>query len=231
MNKFIKIVVSLLFFTLTMSLSCYAGMADFTDDEAQKIRNEEVKNQQEIDKKSIGKSTNNFLKSLSVKGYTITPEFNKQVINYKINKEINENKVEILAEPDDSKAKVTGTGIIDLQPGENEIKIDCEAENGQMKSYFITIKTPAGDNANANENENENKNETDSNEQLIDPIENEIADETTNLIDLSNDKALSMNKVFTKKNIIILVIVVIVIISVIWALIRRKNKKSGRHSK
>ena len=82
-----------------------------------------------------------------------------------------------------------------------------------MKSYFITIKTPAGD----NENANENKNETDSNEQLIDPIENEIADETNNLIDLSNDKALSMNKIFTKKNIIILVIVVIVIISAIWA--------------
>ena len=229
MNKFIKIVVSLLFFTLTMSLSCYAGMADFTDDEAQKIRNEEVEKQQEIDKKSIGKSTNNFLKSLSVKGYTITPEFNKQVINYKINKEINESKVEILAEPDDSKAKVTGTGIINLQPGENEIKVDCEAENGQMKSYFITIKTPVVDNANANENEN--KNETDSNEQLIDPIENEIAGETTNLIDLSNDKAVSMNKVFTKKNIIILVIVVIVIIIIIWALKRRKNKKSGRHSK
>ena len=225
MNKFIKIVVSLLFFTLTMSLSCYAGMADFTDDEAQKIRNEEVKNQQEIDKKSIGKSTNNFLKSLSVKGYTITPEFNKQVINYKINKEINESKVEIFAEPDDSKAKVTGTGVINLQPGENEIKIDCEAENGQMKSYFITIKTPAGDNASANEN----KNETDSNEQLIDPIENEIADETNNLIDLSNDKSLSMNKIFTKKNIIILGIVVMVIISVIWALIRRKNKKGRRH--
>ena len=227
MNKFIKIVVSLLTFTLILSLNCYAGMADFTDDEAQKIRNEEVKKQQEIDKKSIGKSTNNFLKSLSVKGYTITPEFNKQVINYKINKEINESKVEILAEADDSKAKVTGTGIINLQPGENEIKIDCEAENGEMKSYFITIKTPAGDNANANEN----KNETDSNVQLIDPIENEIADETNNLIDLSNDKSLSMNKIFTKKNIIILGIVVIAIISVIWALIRRKNKKSGRHSK
>ena len=134
-----------------------------------------------------------------------------------------------MAEPDDSKAKVTGTGIINLQPGENEIKVDCEAENGQMKSYFITIKTPVVDNANANENEN--KNETDSNEQLIDPIENEIAGETTNLIDLSNDKAVSMNKVFTKKNIIILVIVVIVIIIIIWALKRRKNKKSGRHSK
>ena len=227
MNKLIKILISLLTFTLVLSLNCYAGKADFTDDEAQKIRNEEVEKQQEIDKKSIGKSTNNFLKSLSVKGYTITPEFNKQVINYKINKEINESKVEILAEPDDSKAKVTGTGIINLQPGENEIKVDCEAENGQMKSYFITIKTPAGDNANANEN----KNETDSNGQLIDPIEDDIADETNNLTDLSNDKALSMNKVFTKKNIIIIVIVVIVIISVIWALIRRKNKKSGRHSK
>lgn len=223
MNKLIKILISLLTFTIVLSLNCYAGMADFTDDEAQKIRNEEVKNQQEIDKKSIGKSTNNFLKSLSVKGYTITPEFNKQVINYKINNEINESKVEIFAEPDDSKAKVTGTGIINLQPGENEIKIDCEAENGEMKSYFITIKTPADDNT--------IENESDLNEQLIDPIENEIADETNNLIDLSNDKALSMNKVFTKKNIIILVIVVIVIISVIWALIRRKNKKSGRHSK
>ena len=222
MNKFIKVVVSLLFFTLIMSLNCYAGMADFTDDEAQKIRNEEVKNQQEIDKQSIGKSTNNFLKSLSVKGYKITPEFNKQVINYKINKEINDGKVEILAEADDSKAKVIGTGVISLQPGENEIKIDCEAENGQMKSYFITINTP-GENS-------QNTNEADTNE-LTDNTENDLIEEAENFNEISNNKPSLMNKIFTKKNIIILIIVVIVIIIIIWALKRKKNKKSGRHSK
>lgn len=220
MNKFIKVVVSLLFFTLIMSLNCYAGMADFTDDEAQKIRNEEVKNQQEIDKQSIGKSTNNFLKSLSVKGYTITPEFNKQVINYKINKEINDSKVEILAEADDSKAKVIGTGVINLQPGENEIKVDCEAENGQMKSYFITVKRHG----------EKSSNETNTNE-LTNIDEPEINVGTSDYNEIADNKASAMNRIFSKKNIIILVIVTIAIFLVIFGLLRRKNKKSARHSK
>ena len=88
MNKLIKILISLLTFTLVLSLNCYAGKADFTDDEAQKIRNEEVEKQQEIDKKSIGKSTNNFLKSLSVKGYTITPEFINKLLIIKSTKRL-----------------------------------------------------------------------------------------------------------------------------------------------
>ena len=100
MNKFIKVAISLLIFTFLMSLNCYAGMADFTDDEAQIIKNEEVKNQQQIDKQSIGKSSNNILKSLSIKGYTLTPEFNKQVINYHIEGEINDSQIEIIAEVD-----------------------------------------------------------------------------------------------------------------------------------
>lgn len=223
MNKFIKVAISLLIFTFLMSLNCYAGMADFTDDEAQIIKNEEVKNQQQIDKQSIGKSSNNFLKSLSIKGYTLTPEFNKQVINYHIEGEINDSQIEIIAEADDSRAKVIGSGVINLEPGENQIKVDCEAENGDMKSYFITINR-------AGEKIQDTTNETDTNE-LSDTYENNLNEEIEKINEFSNNKSSLMNRIFTKKKMIILIIVVILIVLIILTLIIRKNKKSARHSK
>ena len=223
MNKFIKVAISLLIFTFLMSLNCYAGKADFTDDEAQIIKNEEVKNQQQIDKQSIGKSSNNFLKSLSIKGYTLTPEFNKQVINYHIEGEINDSQIEIIAEADDSRAKVIGSGVINLEPGENQIKVDCEAENGDMKSYFITINR-------AGEKIQDTTNETDTNE-LSDTYENNLNEEIEKINEFSNNKSSLMNRIFTKKKMIILIIVVILIVLIILTLIIRKNKKSARHSK
>ena len=223
MNKFIKVAISLLIFTFLMSLNCYAGMADLTDDEAQIIKNEEVKNQQQIDKQSIGKSSNNFLKSLSIKGYTLTPEFNKQVINYHIEGEINDSQIEIIAEADDSRAKVIGSGVINLEPGENQIKVDCEAENGDMKSYFITINR-------AGEKIQDTTNETDTNE-LSDTYENNLNEEIEKINEFSNNKSSLMNRIFTKKKMIILIIVVILIVLIILTLIIRKNKKSARHSK
>lgn len=223
MNKFIKVAISLLIFTFLMSLNCYAGMADLTDDKAQIIKNEEVKNQQQIDKQSIGKSSNNFLKSLSIKGYTLTPEFNKQVINYHIEGEINDSQIEIIAEADDSRAKVIGSGVINLEPGENQIKVDCEAENGDMKSYFITINR-------AGEKIQDTTNETDTNE-LSDTYENNLNEEIEKINEFSNNKSSLMNRIFTKKKMIILIIVVILIVLIILTLIIRKNKKSARHSK
>ena len=52
-------------------ISVQAGMADFTDKEADEIANKQLQEQQNELSGIENKSTNNFLESLSIKGYTI----------------------------------------------------------------------------------------------------------------------------------------------------------------
>ena len=88
------------------------------------------------------KSSNNYLKNLSVNGYQIIPEFDKQTINYEIKEEIGEEYIKIEAETDDEKSFVSGIGEVQLNSGENNIRIDVTAENGSVRTYFIkTTKT------------------------------------------------------------------------------------------
>lgn len=133
----------LIIFVILVLLShniIYASMADYTDEQADnnlKQEQEEFKKEQE---EKINKSSNNYLKKLSVKGYEITPNFDKQTINYELTQEVGNDNIEIEAESDDEKASITGNGKIALNSGENNIKIDVTAENGMVRSYFIKIK-------------------------------------------------------------------------------------------
>lgn len=80
------------------------------------------------------------LKSLGVtpKEYDFSGfEKNKTEYNVKIPKDVKE--IEVYAEATSSKAKVKGTGKIQLKDGENTIKIEVTAEDGTKKTYIITI--------------------------------------------------------------------------------------------
>ena len=109
-------------------------MDDATSD---KQRNEQLQEQQQQDKENLGKSSNNYLKGISVKDLKLTPQFDKQTIDYTIEEELDVDSIEISADLDDSRAKISGTGIIKLEPGENNIRIDVTAENGTVRTYHI----------------------------------------------------------------------------------------------
>lgn len=117
----------------------YAGFADFDDETADRQANEDLKQQELEDEKNVGKSSNNYLSDLSVEGYKLTPVFDKQIINYSIEEEITENTIKINAVKDDERASVSGIGEINLQTGENNIRIDVKAENGVERAYFIKV--------------------------------------------------------------------------------------------
>lgn len=118
----------------------FASMADLTDEQSDKKLEQEQKEWKQEQEQKIGKSSNNYLKELSVNGFNILPSFDKQIINYEITEETSNDSIEIKAEADDEKAKVSGNGKITLNSGENNIKIDVEAENGTVRSYFIKVK-------------------------------------------------------------------------------------------
>ena len=84
-------------------------------------------------------SPNNWLKSLTVEGYTLTPTFDTNTNNYTLRVDSNVNKVKIIAEPYDKKATYTGTGNISLTVSNTIANINVVAENKDIKQYTITI--------------------------------------------------------------------------------------------
>ncbi len=114
-----------------------SGKADFTDQKAE----EEIK--KETTKKAenyIGKSSNTYLKSLSIENAKIEPEFNRQYVDYNVKLENKKNKkINIKAQAEDEKATIEGIGEIELHDGINELKIIVTAENGNVQIYNLKV--------------------------------------------------------------------------------------------
>lgn len=89
--------------------------------------------------------SNNFLKSLTVEGYTITPEFNKYTLTYYLVIPSDVTSINVSAEPENENAKTKITGNTKLSSKENTIKIVVTAQNKTTKTYNI-IATKQEDN-------------------------------------------------------------------------------------
>lgn len=83
--------------------------------------------------------SNNDLKSLEVEGYTLDPDFDKDVTNYAIEVPKDVDSIVVNAEPDSDNATVTVEGADNLQPGENTATVTVKAEDGTEKVYTITV--------------------------------------------------------------------------------------------
>ena len=83
------------------------------------------------------KSTNNNLKSLSVEGYTLSPEFNADTLEYTVELEASVEKIMVNAEKADSYASISGGGEITVSEGDNRIEIKVTSETGKEKVYVI----------------------------------------------------------------------------------------------
>lgn len=118
-----------------------SGYADFTEEEAaeQAKRYEESKKNTTADS-LIGKSSDNYLKSLSVEGYDLTPEFNRQQDTYTFYvKDGSINSFNVFAEPDNETAKIEGIGNVTVSAEQRMINIKVTAENGDLKVYTINV--------------------------------------------------------------------------------------------
>ena len=85
------------------------------------------------------KDTNNYLKSIGVKDYKITPEFNKDTMEYTADVPATVNKVTIEAEKESSYATVEGTGEKEVDEGANTFEIKVTSETGVERIYKITV--------------------------------------------------------------------------------------------
>lgn len=95
-------------------------------------------------KPTMSGSPNNKLSNISVTGYTLTPTFNKDTESYDIIVNPSVEKIEVAASAIDSKATVSGIGIIDLQSGNNTVSVQVQAENGQIRTYKLNVVRQSG---------------------------------------------------------------------------------------
>lgn len=87
----------------------------------------------------VERASNTNLSSISIEGVTLTPEFNKDTLEYKavVSGEIE--KIDLQANPEDDKAWIEGLGEKELIEGVNKFEIKVHAENDDEKVYVVEI--------------------------------------------------------------------------------------------
>jgi len=84
-------------------------------------------------------NNNNFLNSITVSNCTVSPTFNRYTLSYSGDVGEAVTSVTVSAVKNAADATVTGTGTIQLMPGENVIPIVVTATSGQTRTYTVTI--------------------------------------------------------------------------------------------
>ena len=85
------------------------------------------------------KDTNNYLKSIGVTGYTLTPDFNQDTMEYSVEVPNTVDKVTLEAQAASVYASVTGTGEVEVNEGANTFEIKVTSETGVERIYKINI--------------------------------------------------------------------------------------------
>ena len=85
------------------------------------------------------RSSNNYLSSLSVDGYELSPAFDANTNNYTMNVGYDVSELKISGIPADNKSRTVVEGNLDLVAGENNVTVTVTAENGYKRVYTITV--------------------------------------------------------------------------------------------
>lgn len=83
---------------------------------------------------------NNWLKTLSVSGYSLTPTFGVNTTDdYQLIVGADVASVKLSASTVNAKASVSGTGTLKLSQGMNRFDVNVTAQNGNVRTYHLTI--------------------------------------------------------------------------------------------
>lgn len=91
---------------------------------------------------------NNYLKTLSLSGLSLTPSFTAGTTSYSVVVGNSVSSVAVSASPVASTSTVTGTGSYNLAVGSNTIKVNCKSKSGDTRIYTITVVRQAADTSN-----------------------------------------------------------------------------------
>lgn len=85
------------------------------------------------------------LSSLTVDGYSLSPTFHKDTLEYDLVLTEMVNEVTIRASSMDINARIFGTGTVELKAGLNRVLVTISAQNGLSTIYTINISNPPDD--------------------------------------------------------------------------------------
>lgn len=85
------------------------------------------------------KATDANLASLFIEGFTLTPEFDKETLEYMVTVPSTVDKIKLDAKVNESHASLEGTGEFEVTEGVNTFEVVCTAENGTKKTYVVTV--------------------------------------------------------------------------------------------
>ena len=159
---------------------------------------------------------NTNLETLAIQNYLLYPNFDNTVTNYNIEVANDTNNINLLAIPEDEKAKVEIDKNDKLQEGNNTIKITVTAKNNYTKKvYNINVYK-------RNENEEkEYKLEQEENKELL----NNIQRTSTNKNNDNNQKQTEEQNKDIYLIVTLIILLIILIFTVIFFKIRRSKKK------
>ena len=84
-------------------------------------------------------SDNNYLSSLSVKGYSFNRNFSKDGLTYFVTVKNNVKSLKITAKKDSSKSKINISGNSNFKVGMNKVLISVTSESGRVRQYKIYV--------------------------------------------------------------------------------------------
>lgn len=84
-------------------------------------------------------STNANLKSLTVDGYELTPAFDKNTLEYRVEVPNEVTSVNISLTKEDFTAQISGDGLKELTEGDNKFEIIVTAQKGNSKTYVVNV--------------------------------------------------------------------------------------------
>lgn len=85
-------------------------------------------------------SKNNNLSGITVEGYELDGTFDKEKLEYTVSVPSDTEKIKLNASVEDSTASLTGIGEFDVSEGDNKFDIIVTAQNGNQKTYSVTVK-------------------------------------------------------------------------------------------
>lgn len=93
-----------------------------------------------VSKPADAGNPNNWLASLTVDGYSLTPAFDvNMTTEYSLTVSENISSINVNATTVNKNAKVSGTGTVNLANGTNTVSLVVTAQNGKTRTYNITV--------------------------------------------------------------------------------------------
>ena len=112
---------------------------DSGNDDKQNNQNFKGNQNNEVKKEEpeVVKADNNYLQEIILSSSSL--DFNKDIFYYEVTVLNEVSELEVNAKTLDNKATVNGNGIYKLEVGNNLIKLDVTAENGEIREYTINV--------------------------------------------------------------------------------------------